>query len=699
MASAAFIAAAAAATREPVILVAVESVDTIKTSSSSQADWQAAKASSNVNAVTQPGDLFLATDGSEVYSGTYTDDDAYTGRLDIYWSEGWPGDGTGVATAYSTSRQSPNNRTTGIRYYYEMAFNYIQCRVVLQYSTDGSTWSDGATITYNMNNSNDQIPQELSVAGLTPGTYYSRLMLDTINYYYGGGDATLRFLSGGQTKTITWSYLTSYLASGSLQTKNFDLGLVPSQDSVIYIDDSIPDSAGIAYTARGSNDGSSWTNLGTVTDTTALDPYRYYDVTATLTPSTSGLATPLLREIAIYGGDSQFVYYSTHPGEPVAAALPLVTGQLGTISAKIELDKLPSVGETSVSLFYCQPTFELLRDGQLRNKTVAVKVGFLGLAELDYEPYFTGIWHDASVDQKKGLINVKIRSPLAKFAKVQLPIELAENAARNNTTVAPITWTSVHAMDLAIDIYDQMGIPDRFIDRATFTAAETAMGVSCTLSRTLDKDHKAEAAKLLDEICKLTGVWFVPDADGKIKAIRYDPTAAIVADLDARVVDFGQVELGQEKLYTRQHIYYGLIAGEQGSAAEDFANAYVLINDAAEIAWGVNLDVPETDPDYRKNPGYSREFFDLWSMSQTAREAMADRWDSWYSTPKMKLKASNIPLAYFEIRLGQLVGVTGLQLPVTGLDWGELTSAKKFLVTGRTFDPKNCTLALDLLEV
>jgi hypothetical protein len=483
----------------------------------------------------------------------------------------------------------------------------------------------------------------------------------------------------------------------TIQTMTIDFGETFTQDSALTISDKIPSGSGLTYTARGSDNGTAWTDLGTVGDGSALDPYRYYDLTASFT--SSGYATAVLEEIAIAAGDSQFVYYSTHRDTPVKGALPLVMEGLGTITSKIEPTKLPSVGETTINLVYCQPTFELLRDGYLRNKTVSIKVGFVGLAEPDYEDYFCGIWHDASIDHRRGQISVKVRSPLAKFAKVQLPAELAVNSSRSDTTVVPIDWVSTHAMAIALDTYDKMGIPDRFLDRASFTAAETTLGTDYNLTRALDKDAKSDAPKLLEQIGQITSTWFVPAANGKLTAIVYDPNASTVAELDARVVEFANIDLGMEMLYTRQHIYYTLIAGKSGTAAEHFSNGYVLINDIAEIAWGINKDVPDTDPDYRKNPGYSKEFFDLWNMSQAAREAMASQWDAWFSTPKMRTRANNVPPAYFHVQPGNLVGVTGLQLPTTGGTWGTLTAAKKFLVTGRTFDPQKCIINLDLLEV
>lgn len=725
MASPAFIAAASAATREPVVLVSVESVTTDRQVVTTDTDWG--------NATSKDAALRIEAGSVDIWR---TID---LGDLAAEPAGGWYGLGT-FSSAIDMKDAAIAARAIDVLSSYATQTSVDVATVRLYYSTLHQSFATGtvdaealefaytAGLTIELWGKRDGGSAEKIYGPISHDapplaaahswiSHYADVLLTSGNWEFAIKLITTTTSndwssspSGGNPYTDSDWYpharIEEYqgpsgtgvnLVTASVGPFEDENGDKYTQDSVLTVEDEIPPGTTMAYTITGSDNNTDWTSLGSVSDGDTVAPYKYYRVTAIF--GTDGIYSPLLHELVIAGGNSQFAYYSTHRDQPMRGALPLVAEGLGTITSKIEPAKLPSVGETSVNLVYCQPTFDLLRDGSLRNKSVSIKVGFVGLNEPDFEPYFAGIWHDATIDHRKGQISVKVRSPLAKFAKVQLPAETAANAARSDTNVVPITWTTLHAMDVALDIYDKMGIPDRFLDRASFGTAETTLGTDYNLSRTLDKDAKGEAKKLLEELSQITGTWFIPGADGKLAATVYDATASTVADLNARVVDFGPAEMGMEALFTRQHIYYSLIAGEKGGAAEDFANAYVLINDVAEIAWGLNKDVPDTDPDYRKNPGYSREFFDLWSMTQAAREALADRWDAWFATPKMKIKASGVPPAYFHIQPGQLVGVTGLQLPVTGLNWGDLTSAKKFLVTGRTFDPTKCTLSLDLLEV
>ena len=134
-------------------------------------------------------------------------------------------------------------------------------------------------------------------------------------------------------------------------------------------------------------------------------------------------------------------------------------------------------------------------------------------------------------------------------------------------------------------------------------------------------------------------------------------------------------------------------------SAQDFYNAYVLINNTAEINWGLNADVPEGSPDYQVNPGYQKNWPEKWNASDFARVQLATRMDTWFANPKMKLKVSGVPPSYYSVNQGTIVGVSGLMLPSVGSVWGAQCNMKPFLVMSKTFDPVKCVLSFDLLEV
>lgn len=698
MTSAAFIAAAREASRDPVLLMAVESVDTIRARCTTEADWTAAKTATNTSSANRPGSVVMATDGTEAESGYYTATEMITENPFF----------TGVVgeTVYSVVRQSPDARCTGMTVHVTLQYyvsRQVRMTIGLQTSPDNSTWTNHAQ--YVVDGTWDGQTLQLPVTGLARGTNYVRVKFTCIY----NSTFPFSYLTADVVR-VDWQHYTWYLPTASLQTLSLDLGATPSGSTTFNVDDTVPIGTTLTYTARGSSNNSTWTNLGTVTDGASLTAYRYYDFTASFT--STGPNTPELKEISVSGGASSFRYFGTHRNIPAGTnAEPLLLASLGAVGSSVELMKLGSTGEAAPKLFYRQSTFELIRDNYLRNKAVILKMGFnTGMAESEFEPIFTGTWYDGSLNLTAQEISVKTRSILERFKKVKLPIELAENAARNNTTVVPITWTGVHLVDVCLDIIDRMGIAGRYVDSASFTALYATGGpldhaTNWDVTRTLDKDHKEDAVKLLEELSNLGGFFIIQSRDGKLRARYYDPTAAATLDLPARVGTFRTVQLGQSELYTRQQIYYGLNVDAAGTQAEDFANAYIYINAAAEIAWGLNADLPDTDPNYLENPGYMKEFFDLWGASQTAREALAVRMDGWYATPKMIMTADDLPPQFLAddnndaVEPGTFVTVSGLQLPMSGEVWGTLCSDIKFMVTKASINPDKCTVSLTLLEV
>ena len=136
-----------------------------------------------------------------------------------------------------------------------------------------------------------------------------------------------------------------------------------------------------------------------------------------------------------------------------------------------------------------------------------------------------------------------------------------------------------------------------------------------------------------------------------------------------------------------------------GSSAEDFYNAFILINNQAEINWGLNADVPPGDPSYQLNPGYQNNWYDLWNATPAALAALAARMDSWFANPLMKVKVSNLPPTFYQYQLGAMVGVSGLMLPSAGAVWGTPCYRKQFMIMNNTLDSKKCTVSFDLMEI
>jgi hypothetical protein len=907
MPSDAWIAAAKRADRQQVLLMVVESVDAIQTMVTTAADWAASKAI-NCNVVDDAGSAYCNTDGPEKYSGTFSPvssqsiQSPFNYQLGAVNPDGSPGP-VAVDQDAVITLASPYANVTGISVAFIVHLTEPEPSTVtvkLEASRNGAPYQLVRTIAasaqvngaYTL--TTDEIPK---------GPYTLRLTLDASTASYPGGG-----LTGTMTLTsVTWTHLVTYLP-GSIQTKSLDLGLVPTIASTLSVDARIPAGASLPMTARGSNDNAAWTPLGTVADGSSLPPYRYYDVSATLTPSADGLNTPEIYEVRITGGDAQYRYFGTHEDTPFQGVRPLLLPTLGSASAKLELMKLGSTGEVTPQMYYCKESFELLRDGYLRDKAVTIKLGFKGLSEADYEPIFSGLWYDGAIDLKAGTVDIKTRTVFSRFSKVQIPAE--NSGQRSNQTVRPKIFTNVNVIAAMLDLINYLGMPGRWVDQASANAIMTGprAGDDWLISRALTKDNKEDALKLLEELVVISGVDILQQPDGKLVFHLYDPAEADSAEISADIATFGNVELGQAELYTRQQIYYeprhegdletgsvfggwimtkayaigdslptatdltwhalashtsdstnepevgtnwrsiwapswqsgvqyyignkvwqggsvytaladnvstatnapgtagtawnagsalaagatygdwvagyamarnmsvrrgsriwfcindhnsdvnscpgegalyraywttlwesgiGYVVGDvrigrgplytckvahtsaadnepghslnwrnfwtcqpakSGSSAEDFYNVYVRINEAAEIAWGLNKDVSPSDSNYLTNPGYSKMWYEKWAASQNALTALADRMDRWFATPRMKTRASELPPQFWGVPLGAMVGVTGLILPSAGATWGAPCSKKKFRVLSKSLDPQKCTVNIDLRE-
>jgi hypothetical protein len=808
----AWVDAAKKTDRRPVLLMSVESPNAISRAITTKTDWDASSIKTNVNTASvldDPGVVIMTTDGTEEHSGVYPLPVTTTshrllpetipdggGGFVVTWAipiiiSDLPG--RVVSAVFNIIADTVNATLTQIRTY------------TIEGSLGGGAWEilqtfvlDGTVISNSVGTSDGYFRISFDIP-MTRGNWRFRLNCSD--------------MSAGVSAAIG-SYLlryeTWYVPTAVIHTKSVDLGAIPVEPSVFGVDDVTFAAAALTYTARGSNDGSGWSDLGPVTDGATMAPYRFYDFTASFT--SSGPATPVLREITVVGGNSQYERYSTHEDIPIAGARPLLINSLGSLGSKIELMKLGSTGEVSPKLFYRRETFEMLRDNKLRNKYVSLKYGFLGLAESDFQPIFSGLWYDGSIDLYGGMITAKTRSILARYQKAKMPKEMTPNGeTRTDSTVPPIEWVNVNIITAILDIIDYLGTPGRWVDTAAASTIRSGVRNSTdwNVSRRLDKDNKEDALKLLEELSVLAGLWIIQKTDGVLTFKVYDPSEAISGEIDTDHASFSHIELGQADLYTRQQIYYeprhiddleigvargawasdtdysrndsvtvsgvtwyclqshqsnsatspGIGAGyrafwatewvnatayvigdvrlgggplytckashtsgpstkpgvgtdwrtcwvcqpiKSSNSAENFHSSYVLINQDAETAWGLNKDVPSSDPDYQANPGYQKQWFDKWCASSAAIAALAARMDGWFATPKMKLKASDLPPQYFDqdrYQVGNFIGVTGLVLPVAGAEWGDHTDKKKFLIMSNTFDPAKCTVSFDLLEV
>lgn len=727
MPSPAFIKAASAANRQPVVLLAIESVDAIKRQITTQSDWQAATPV-NLNTVNEPGRVFMTTDGAEPYPGIYWANDAVPTSL-ITPQVTFPFDQSIVpgglynngpdpsyATNLATASFSLDARTTGSRVACRISLEgsmvepnqesypglVIDVRArsvdyVLQGKPSGGAWQDLKTGKAKDLAGPPPLPGwgahsvvTIEGVGLARGAWEFRIVLTSFNEVEATGwsDQNSRQEYKAEILSYTQQYETQYKASSSLVTAPMDLGLTPSIPSRFEADDVVPTGGAISYHGYGSDNGSSWADLGVIRDGNSLPPYRYYYISAVLT--SGGLYSPAIDELRVVGGNSQYVYISTHKDVPIQGALPYIApGGISSISSKINLTDQATVGELSIKLFWRKKTGDMLATGFLKNKNIICKIGFVGLSEQDYEPYFTGTWHDYQADHEKQIISVKTRDVLKKFTR-----KVPDAAFYLDTTGAAFNPPRLYKlagniMAVMLEIADLLGVPDRYLDRAAFDAiaAGPRSGANWQVSR--DLKEPLDAGEMMNELAISAGVFLVELPDGRLTAKLYDQflTDPPAATLDAMVHKFKPIEGGQKELFTRQAIYYQLLSGADGGSASDYGKGHIYINVLAETNW---------------NESATKEWMDRWGLSVHAIQLLALRRDSWFANPRNTVTVENVPPRFWELERGQVVAVDNLRLPCPEAEWQGYTVGVRYLVMGKTIsDPTstNLSFSYDLLSL
>ena len=700
----AFIQAAKKADRKPVALLAIESVDAIKVGSDTYTDWQASKSASNLNIEYERNTVFLTTDGDEPYRGTYAAPQismggAYmnTGYTDVTVSTPATNE---HATVFTVSGRVRNRVVDPPPYEW---FNR-QFTMWLQVSSDnGVTWDDIGS--YVVPKHPDNLWLIYTITGTAPrGSYIARIKTTYVNLREIDSEYEYNFIEVW-FDTYDYQYTTIYATAGSLRTKTLTLGETPEIDSHLEIDDTVPSGCSLSYTARGSDNGTDWVELGPVADGDALAPYRDYDFDVTFGSNT--IETPRLMAIRVVGGNSQFDYYSTHKDYPVQGAKPyIVPDSISSLTSKVDLLDSSTVGELSCRLFWRKKTSDMIAAGYLKNKTVISKVGYLGLAEEDFEPYFTGVFQDWSADTQKKEFTIKTWDVLKKFNR-KIPAEsyfFDETGTRVSSLTYHLTGTNQdgtvaysNIMQVMLDIADLLGIPDRLINRSSFTELRDGVRSGAVWKVKRELYEQADAMELLNELRISAGVFLIPMPDGRLTAILYDDALSgeTAGHIDAVHHVFEPIEGGQKNLATQAVIWHQLISGKSGNSQEDYGKVFVKV---------FSRDIGEPEPVavmdiWGEGSPVTKEWLDKWGMSPTALAQLADRFDAWFGEPRATVKVKGLPPRLSGMVPGRIVEVDNLQLPCPVANWEGYTTGKKFLILSKTPEPLKGTFSLELYEV
>jgi hypothetical protein len=502
------------------------------------------------------------------------------------------------------------------------------------------------------------------------------LSMNAPSYYPGTLYPSLLYSGTNMTFTPT---------SGRMLTANLDLLETPSEPSKILIDDNSPADTNLSYIAFADDFTPPTTLRGSVVDGSLVGTsgFRYVRIQADFASSYG--ARPVVRSIALAGGNDAYVFLSNTPNSGGVRCLPLlIEKSAGVLKSQINRDKVTTLSEVAPGSVFEKSMSNLLATGYLKNKPVTLSVGYEGLALSAFAPIFTGSWYDYRVNQVSKTTDIQLRDILTPFIKIKLPRETSD--ASGNITTASLIWTDENAIQILLDIWDAMGLADRFIAVAEWEALRDGdySGAEYNLTRTLFAGKPVEAFKLLSELTVLLRIFAVPYSNGKLYPAPYNTAATPAADIDARFCDFKNIDGQQRELYTRQLFYYSPYTTTPSDKEGDYSKLLVNLNLTAEENWGTVAE---------------KRLFDKWGASTTLLGSVAQQWRDWFSNPAMMHAVSNVPIHLAHVQPGDLVNIQGAERPADLATYPGYAVDVKCLVMSRKLDVMQSNMELVLLEL
>jgi hypothetical protein len=450
-----------------------------------------------------------------------------------------------------------------------------------------------------------------------------------------------------------------------------DLGYAPSNAPIVVMDAYEPAGSSIAITGEHSVDNVTWAWIGGGTPTQlyngiSLPTSQYFRFTITLSNGISPSLVPMLKTFGVAVGAAD--YYGTERNVPFVGVLPYLKGEtITSLSQDIKFMEASTIGQITPQLQLNEHTSELLADGRMKNRVCSVYLGTANLAASEFEQVYSGVWHDASIDNKNQVIKPKFRDVFKQLSKLKIPKE----DSINNNDVSRIRSIPVlfsgNAIDIMIEILETYGgIPTYRIDTGSFTDIKTAYrnGTTWDCYREFIKPY--DAIKMLVELQVITGTWIIEGADGRFKLKIYNPASAGIATLSAKKYSFGEINLNQADLYPTTYVYYNPIAGKEGASAENFTNLFMVEDMQAVGEWG----------EYNQ-----KEFYENWKCGGTAvtpiaignppetlfpSGGLAHRMQKFFARPRATVPVSGVPIFNIEVEPGDVVCVDDLYMPLTG---------------------------------
>jgi hypothetical protein len=413
------------------------------------------------------------------------------------------------------------------------------------------------------------------------------------------------------------------------------------------------------------------TELGLVSDGGSITTRkRYYAFTAFISPSSTGAWTSSLRSVQTYF--PTWRVFSTTPEKGYEPALTSVS----SLQTSIDTFKPFTIGQVSLGLALNKNVSSWLKTAYPRNKEVRVYAGLTDLAEADYISYYRGNVEDWSFGQKRE-VSISLRD----FSKTwkDVPVPSTWTVAGGPGVGDDLTYAAKHPVDVMLDIIQgYIGAPTKAIDGNSFGTVKMELPgwiVTNTLTGKI-----FDAKDLLEELRFLTGTYFIPQYDGRIKLKRWDKTETSVLSLtDDDMIDVAY-KGNSISLMNLLNWYFNIKT--DGTAKSGGISLHQEQDGASQFHWGEKK---------------SFEFKDYWTLTDQetgqvtpVASAILERFSS---VPDVI--SFSLDLRFIALEVGDMVDLTTKIAPSTDLSG---ISAIKYQITRKDLDFQKSRIKLEVLR-
>jgi len=645
----------------PVVLVKLGNSN-LENIQSSQGDWEANTAETQVDYATQQGDVLIESDATPgisqvsddstqalvagatinvawqsflvptsgdaqllIISSKYSAVSIPAGNLTIYCQIYDAKEGSAVSSELSQTFGVSSPAGTAVK-----SFDFTSLNVVLDGGTTywikfrGTGLSNG-TGSIHYDSAKPYADGQLDITGAAPSTDI--------------GDAYF-------TATFDRNY---YLTSGSITSQTIDMGETPTVDGEWKMVDQTPDDYGtttLTYTAYGhtSDNFGAATTIGTVEDGDPIesgDWYRYYWLKADFT-TTDESESPILESMG-----ASFVSYINFQNHLTELLYEPSVKTVSSLTTTISDFDNSTVGQMSVTIGQTEQISNYFYSIVAKNKPAKILLGFnvSGFEESDYINFYSGVIDDFKMSGRDFSINIKDNSTNWNF---KVPREISTAGSQSGPTYqTDITAAADHHADVMLDILQNyLSVRDSTIDIGSFEATKSSTP-GWVVTRTIAGEDAEKASEFINQLRILLGAYFIPQANGQIKIKVYDSDEATIDDVTLNMPlkrpDYNP-ELGDL-------INKTLVSWDWDTGDEEFDALFIGIDEDSQSNTGESFDW---------------EFEDYWTIPESTD---LDLWTQFESVDDSTVW---LGITYGDKWVMAGPGLYGLAYSYNGYDWVQL---------------------------